>query len=283
VKKPVDIDYLINEVITLPSLPSTVSRISDLLNDPNSQLSDVGKIIATDPAIALKTLRLVNSAYYGLATKVTSVEHAVVLLGVKVIKNLVFTATVFDSFKNSADQLLRHSVASGMAMQILVESCGNVGNVDKEGAFIFGLLHDIGKIIFEEFLPDEFLDASQLARKRAIPLFEAEREIIGVDHAEIGGRLAESWKLPPELISAIAGHHDLSQCRSDTLRPLAAMLSAADYICVACGIPGEPGAVAVVSDDIWTASGLSAKQVPAILQKFFAGIPAIDEICQVAA
>lgn len=281
-KKPVDIDYLINEVITLPSLPSTVSRISDLLNDPNSPLSDVGKIIATDPAIALKTLRLVNSAYYGLATKVTSVEHAVVLLGVKVIKNLVFTATVFDSFKNSADILLRHSVATGMAMQILVESCGSVGAVDKEGAFVFGLLHDIGKIIFEEFLPDEFEEARCAARERGVPLYVTEREIIGVDHAEIGGRLAESWKLPPELINAIAGHHDLSQCRSDAMRPLAAMLSVADYICIDCGITGEPGAIAVVTDDIWKASGVTTKHAPHVMQKFFSGLPGIDEICQVA-
>ncbi|MBI5094643.1 MAG: HDOD domain-containing protein [Candidatus Hydrogenedentes bacterium] len=282
-KKPVDIDYLINEVITLPSLPSTVSRISDLLNDPTAPLSDVGKIIATDPAIALKTLRLVNSAYYGLATKVTSVEHAVVLLGVKVIKNLVFTATVFDTFKSGADVLLKHSVATGMAMQAMVESCGSRSDVDREGAFVFGLLHDIGKIILEEFLPEEFEQARGLAKRRAVPVYQVEREIIGVDHAEVGGRLAENWKLPPELINAISGHHDLSQCRSNAMRPLAAMLSVADYICVASGIPAETGAVCIVSDDIWRASGVTSRQVPAILGKFFAAVPGIDEICQVAA
>ncbi len=143
------LDYLLEEVVTLPSLPSTVAQITSLINDPNANLQDIGKAISADTALALKTLRIVNSAFYGVREKVSTVENATVLLGMKVIKNLVFTAAVFDSLQFGEEGLLRHNVACGMAMKHLLAS----GLVQAEGlenaddGFIFGLLHDVGKII----------------------------------------------------------------------------------------------------------------------------------------
>ena len=112
-KKPCDIDTLLDEVVTLPSLPSSVAHIMRLVSDPQCPLSAVAQAISSDPPLAMKTLRLVNAAYYGLRQQVGTIEHAVVLLGIKVIKNLAFTATVFDIMK---------PLSSGMAMIVTPRS-----------------------------------------------------------------------------------------------------------------------------------------------------------------
>ncbi len=277
-----DIDYLLDEVVTLPSLPRTVSHITELISDENCSLVMVAKAISADPAIALKTLRLVNSAFYGLRQEVSTVEHAVVLLGMKVIKNLVFTATVFDSFKSSVDTLLRHSVSCGVAMRVLVENSPHTTNESAEEAFIFGLLHDIGTIIFEQFLPKEYALVDAACVARGIPRYQAEREIIGVDHAMIGTRLAQKWRLPDTIINAIAGHHDLSQCPDETKKPVSAMLSIADYVCTACALPSHTNCVVQVEDEAWEACQLQGEDIPVILNAFFEAFPSINELVKLS-
>lgn len=277
-----EIDYLLEEVVTLPSLPATVARITQMLESPDCSLSEVGKAIATDPAIALKTLRLVNSAYYGLREKVTSVEHAVTLLGIKVVKNLVFTATVFDTLKSSGN-FLRHSIACGMAMRTLAERHPRPLPIESpDEAFIFGLLHDIGKIIFEQFLSEEYLAVTENCREQHKPSYEVEGEIIGVDHAEMGGRLAEKWKLADPLVDAIAGHHDLSKCKDPAMAEVTSLLCTADFICVACGLGVQPNDIATAPEAVWTAAGLSCEDMPVILNAFFETLPSLDELVSAA-
>ncbi len=277
-----NIDSLLEEIVTLPSLPATVSRITELVNTPDSALSEVAKAIQTDPALAIKTLRLVNSAYYGLAHKVTSVDHAVALLGMKVIKNLVFTATVFDTFNKGTDALLRHSVSCGVAMRILIAEIPGHADMEPEEAFVFGLLHDVGKIILEQFLAKEVESVQLLSRTNQIPLFEAERLIIGVDHAEIGSRLAQQWGLSTELVGAIAGHHNLSACQSDSARSLAATIAVANFICNASGIVSSPKAVLRIADEMWEVSAIPASEYPRILDRFFESLSSVDELISMA-
>ena len=150
--KVTDIDLLLDEVVTLPSLPSTVIQITDLINNPDSTLADIGKAISNDPSISLQSLRLVNSAYYALPNKITSVEHAASMLGMKVIKNIVFTASVFDTLQCEQESLIRHNVACAIALKRLVESdlVDTKAFPYQDESFIIGLLHDVGKIIFAQ-------------------------------------------------------------------------------------------------------------------------------------
>jgi len=277
-----NIDSLLDGLVTLPSLPSTVSRITTLVNSPDSSLSDVAKAIHTDPALAIKTLRLVNSAYYGLANKVSSVDHAVALLGMKVIKNLVFTATVFDTFNKGTDALLRHSVSCGVAMRVLVGELVEYAAMDPEEAFVYGLLHDVGKIIMEQFLPKEVESALLLSRAKKVPMYTAERLVIGVDHAELGARLAQQWGLSKELVVAIEGHHNLARCSEDSLRSLAATLSIADFICNASGIVAAQRTVIQIPGEMWEASGISAASYPHVLDRFFSALDGVDELIEMA-
>lgn len=277
------IDYLLEEVVTLPSLPVTVAHITEMISDPDCSLGEVGKAISADPAIALKTLRLVNSAYYGMSQRVTSVEHATALLGLKVIKNLVFTATVFETLQGGVDTFLRHSISTGVAMRILTAAGKHpslTGSPDE--AFVFGLLHDVGKIIFEQFLPKDFERVAEMCVSKGVPWCEAEREIIGVDHAEMGARLAEKWRLPADLVNAIAGHHDLSQCRDPNMKGLAALLAVADYIVSQAGIVAYPDTQVSVSDEIWATAGFTGAEMKAALDQFFDSFDTVEELMSLA-
>jgi putative nucleotidyltransferase with HDIG domain len=253
-----------------------------LISDPRCSLSTVAQAISADPPLAIKTLRLVNTAYYGLRQKVSTIEHAVVLLGIKVVKNLAFTATVFDIMKGGVETFYRHSVTCGMAMRALVEAGGG-GLESAEEAFVCGLLHDIGKVILDEFFPKESAEALQLSIERRLPAYEAERAMIGVDHALIGARMAQRWKLAEPLVNGVAGHHVLSQCESAAQWRVAALVSIADYICYACAVGARPEAVARVQDEAWAASGLTSEVMPAVMERFFGELPLVDELMRLTA
>jgi len=280
--KRYDIDALLDEVITLPSMPDTLGRITKLVNDPNCSLGDVAKAVSSDPAIALKTLRLVNSAYYGLGQQVATVEHAVVLLGLKVIKNLALTATVFATIRGSAELFLRHCIGCGVAMKVLAENgplSGHLAFADE--AFVYGLLHDIGKVILEEYLPSEYDQVRRAVQERAIPWHEAEEEVIGADHAALGARLAEKWKLAAPMSNAIAGHHNLEQCSPD-YRILAAHLTIADYLCAASGLPAYENPVFALQDDVWAVSQISPQVLAKIIERYFDSFSVVNEFVEVA-
>lgn len=280
---PQRIDWLLEELITLPSQPTTLARVTALMNDPDCSLQQVGRIISSDPAIALKALRLVNSAHYGLPNSVVSIEHAVMLLGLKVIRNLVLSAAVFETFKKGSDQLLTHCVACGVAMRTLLEKREEHRETFGEDGFVYGLLHDIGKIILAEYMPDEMERVIELVRDENIPPHEAERQVIGCDHAELGARLAMQWKLPLELVESIGGHHDLDRCTSDHNRELAALLGVADYLCWASGFGPVPRSAALdTRPEFWETAGITHRTVPPLLDRFFAAAPEIRELVDIA-
>ena len=273
-----DIDALLDDVVTLPSMPDSLAHITELINDPDCPLSEVANAIASDPAIAMKTLRLVNSAFYGLGQQVTTLNHAVVLLGVRVIRNLALTATVFDTMENSADRFLHHCVACGVAMRVLQEA-GPLGDrvATADEAFIYGLFHDIGKVILEEHLPEECEEAAEAVREKQIPWYRAEREAIGVDHGAVGARLAEKWKLAPGVVAAIQGHHDLSACAEED-RLLAASLGCADYLCSLSGVPAHEEFFFDLDESVWEAAELDHAALLGLVDRYFDSFHMVHEL-----
>ncbi len=275
-----DIDSLLDDVITLPSLPDSVERLTQLIDSPDCPLSEVARVISSDPALAIKTLRLINSAYYGLSNPVTTIEHAVVLLGAKVIKNLALTATVFDSMSKTAGAFLAHCVGCGVAMGVYSRS-GAAGRMIASGdeAFLFGLLHDIGRVIFVETMPREYAEVVNAARNSSTPLCQIERELIGADHAELGGRLAERWRLNPPMIDAIAGHHDPMKV-GENFRSIAATLGLADYTAYESGMPSFEGIIATAPPELWNIAEVNPAHLPEILDNYFELFPSIQEFSQ---
>lgn len=279
-----NIDYLLEEVVTLPSLPDTVMRVTTMVDDPECRLSDVAAAISADPSLSLKTLRLVNSAYYGLGQQINTVEHAVVLLGIKVIKNLALTASVFETLQVSTSSFLRHSITCGVAMRAFVASGKTKMSPMVEGdeAFVFGLLHDVGKVILEEYCKQQWPAVAAAVKERRIPWHLAEREIIGVDHAEMGARLADKWRLSPRLVDAIGGHHDIARCSDAAHRPLAACVALADHLCAASGLPSYRDPVYDIADEVWEEAGVNHANLPAVTSHFFQSYHGVDELLTLA-
>ena len=189
---------------------------------------------------------------------------------------------MFETFERGSSELLHHSVMTGIAMRSLVDHSACRGMIDPDEAFVYGLLHDVGKILIYEFLPKEAEAATLMSHARTMPIYEAERAVIGVDHAELGSRLIEKWGLPSQLAAAIAGHHDLSACADPADRKLAALVGIADFLCGVAGVPAAARAVLRLHDDHWPAAGITSRVVPAILDRFFASLGFVDELMRLA-
>lgn len=279
------IHHILEEVVTLPSLPTMVAKVTELVDDPNCPLSEIGKALSQDPSLALKTLRLVNSAFYGVREKVSSVEQAVPLLGAKVIKNLVYSAAVFDTLHEGEEDLLRHSVSCGVVMRCLLESGAAPGAsmIKPEEGFIMGLLHDVGKIIIHQYMADGFQKVAAMSLEKKCPWVEAEREVLRIDHAVIGASLARQWKLSDILADAISGHHDLSRCTDDTGHVGAALLAVADYICYASGVGGQNDIAPHLDPEVWKLTGITSTTICSVLEGYFSHILDVDQFLNPAA
>lgn len=196
----------------MPAFPKSVQKILELTRNINCLPKDLVGVIEKDPVMTVKILKVINSAYYSLPNKITSVGQSVVYLGINTIKNLSlgFAAVGIIPRFNSAGfdiQLyLMHSlVVASIGRQLAMQ--GAKGEVDPSDVYIAGLLHDFGKAVFAQFMAAEFRAAMTHAAENKIPLHEAEMLVIGTDHAFVGAMLAKRWQFADELVQCIHDHH----------------------------------------------------------------------------
>jgi len=225
----------IEQISALPTLPSVLAKVLTTSADPDASAVDLSQHIASDQTLSAEVLRLVNSAYYGLRRQVDSITTAVVLLGFFEVRNVVLAATAFRNFPDGdADydrtQLWRHSLATAMAADRLGKALGLPG----ERAFVAGLLHDIGKVVFDALYPSEFREAAHLAHLERLFIRETEEAELSLTHAEAGGLLGDRWDLPPAVVGAIRHHH--SPEGSAESPELAALTCLADYVAYEAGL-----------------------------------------------
>ena len=225
----------------MPAFPKSVQRILELTRDVNSTPKDLVDVIDKDPVVTVKVLKVVNSAYYSLPKQITSVGHAVVYLGFNTIKNLALSIAAIGMLpKDNASgfdiqQYLLHSLATaGLAKKL----ASKVIDADPNDCFIAGLLHDFGKVVFAQFMPDEFRLALQKSQSANSSLHAALQEVIGADHVVVGAMLVEKWRFAPALIETIRYQH-LSNFR-DT--DMIACVFGANQICkkLSFGFGGNP-------------------------------------------
>jgi len=213
---------VISNIRNLPTPPIVFHQIQKVINDPNVSAEQIASILSEDPAMSAKVLRLTNSAFYGLSREVESVKHAIVIIGLEAIKNLVLSASVLDMFKGKdidndfQEKFWRHSLATAFACRIVAKKFRNKIMADPDASFSAGLLHDIGKIIISCFLDAEFAQFKEVRTNDKNSLDnEIEQQLFGFTHAEIGGFLTESWKIPEKLTEAIANHHNITEVNTD--------------------------------------------------------------------
>ena len=203
-----NVKSVIGKIDRLPSAPRTYWALTHAAARPDVGLADLAKIVEEDPAMAAKVLQLVNSSYFGLAQRQTSVQQAVAYLGVELLKALTLTAHVFVSAATAAipgfalDALQAHSMlAARIAKRLLADK------KRAAEAFTAALVHDIGKLVLAMGVPDRFGEAVRSARETARPDHVVEKELLGVTHAEVGAYLLGLWGLPLTIVEAVAYHH----------------------------------------------------------------------------
>jgi HD-like signal output (HDOD) protein len=201
---------LVNRSIQLSSFPDIYYQIIKVMNDTKSSASHLAEVVGNDPGLSAILLKMINSAFYGLPAKVSSIVRAIALIGGNELSTLAMGISVIRYFKDIPPEMVdmkkfwMHSVAVGVFARLLVHH--KVG-LSEEELFIGGLLHDIGRLVIFRAYPHSAAYAMQLAEKRRIPLFEAERKVLGYDHAAVAGLLLEKWNFPKTLQQMIKYHH----------------------------------------------------------------------------
>lgn len=201
---------LVSRINRLPSVPSCYAKLLRALRDSDVPLQDIGKIVASDVAMTAKILQLVNSAFFGLRRHIGNPTEAVSYLGLETVKALTLTVSAFAQFETTGkfdvEQLRIHSIQVGT----LAKRMGNAMALPKpavDDCFTGGLLHDIGKLVLSANYPEKYAQAMALKCQQKLPQIEAERQILGASHAEVGGYLLWLWGLPDPVIEAVLGHH----------------------------------------------------------------------------
>jgi len=203
---------IISKVGDLPAMPSVVGEVMALTTNPDVALSDVSRVIERDPALTAKLLKVSNSPYYGMRQVVGTLKLALVILGVREVRNIVIGVAVLDALRDKDTEMLLHQHglwAHSTRVAAIAKKLGNHTKGAFQGEdFIAGLLHDVGKMVLWRQLEGEYrnlyLDAKRTGRK----LHEVEREKYGFDHADVIAALAAVWNLPDSLRAALLNHHD---------------------------------------------------------------------------
>lgn len=204
---------LIEDIRDLPTPPLVFTQIVKVVDDPDTSAYEVAAIIAEDPAMSAKVLRIINSAFYGLSGTVNSVKQAVVIIGLNGVKSLVVSTSVIDMFKGDRvgrefhDLFWRHSLAAAFGSRMLMRSLRPGDFAASELSFSTGLLHDIGKMAMYMTSPE---DCQRIFAAHGTPEEElrSERDAFGCTHAEVGEKLTQKWNLPADVSRAIAFHHE---------------------------------------------------------------------------
>jgi HD-like signal output (HDOD) protein len=197
---------LISRTTHLVSLPDIFIRLKTVVDDPESSMADVADVVAADPALTARLLKIANSPFFAFPARITTVARATSLLGTQQIHDLVLATTVTEAFSGipidiiSMREFWSNSIRCGLLSRRLAQEC-NV--LDSERLFVEGLLHDIGHLIMYQSLPEASAAALRESQQQDRPLFLVERELIGCDYGQVGSALMDSWYFPPGLIESV--------------------------------------------------------------------------------
>lgn len=260
-----DRDEIVLRLRRLPALPTVVG---DVLSSFANDEADIGLIcrqIARDQSLTARLLRVANSSFYGLQCRIATINDAVVVLGFRAVRSMVLTLSVSGMFKShncpgfDPQAYIRHCVGVGLAARSIALASGR--NADM--AFAGGILHDIGKLVLASLYAERYAQVQAYRAEHDCPLVIAERDILGIDHAIVGGLLADTWNFPATLRSAMAEHHSPSAATAESLADL---VHVADAIAHGLGVAGAGyDLVMPVDPTAWHRLGLEAETLVEIL------------------
>lgn len=252
------VDRILKSISTLPAFPATGNKVAQLLRKPDYSVAEIANVIKLDPSITANILKMANSVYFGTRQKISTINDAVVHLGQKNLLRAIQTAGVSKYYKkgaggyyDKATDLWEHSVAVALMSQIISKK---ITGEEDTTLYTAALLHDVGKIIMGEFVRDSLVKISALVSTQRVSFVEAEQFVIGINHAELGGKIAAYWNFPVEIREAISFHHrpDLLE-KEEKMMPWIVYM--ADQACLMLGLGGG-------------IDGLSYRAVDQVLKKF---------------
>lgn len=268
------IQSIIQNVEELPSLPDVVSKIINMVNDPNVSFKQVSDEISKDQAVTANILKLCNSAYFSKGKEISSIDRAIVILGLKEVKDIVVIATtktvlnrIIAGYDLGRGELWKHGVAVAMlAKKIAVESNQKaIADI----AFTGGIIHDVGKTVLSLFVQNTFKDILAAVTDRNITFQEAEKMIMGFDHQQIGEQVTMKWKFPKVLQSIVRFHHEPMSAPQEHIK-MVSIVHIANTLCLMAGIGiGSDGLYHELSTDAVAQLALKDAQ----LERFYSEIP----------
>lgn len=205
----VSADEVRARVQRLPPLPEAVHRLREALHDDDIPVERVVDAVGADQALTMTALKLANSSFYGVSRRVATLRDAVQILGLQTLSSAVLTAAVLSQFDRGScpgfdfDACWRHAVANGLCAQMLAEPRG----LDTDLAYTVGLMHDVGHLALAAHFPVQFAAAIEFGAEHDLSPLEAEQAVLGMDHGEVGGLIAERWRLAPVIVEAVRLHH----------------------------------------------------------------------------
>jgi len=233
-----ELERIIMSAGDLPTIPVVATKVMQLIESERATADELSKVVAADPAVAARVLKISNSSFYGRQGKIQNLSAAIVMLGFNTLKSIVITASVrqvYQPFGLTEKMLWEHSFGTALAARIIA---GKTGLADEEEAFLAGLFHDIGKVIMNNHDRSKFQLVMERCYNEEIPFHEAERSVYHYSHEEVGSLVIRKWNFPEMLTDTVLRHHDLafSDLGDLKLLHLTSIVSLADGFCQKLGI-----------------------------------------------
>jgi HD-like signal output (HDOD) protein len=254
---------LVARVRHLISLPDVYLRVRDLVNDPQSSLAEVASVIAHDPGITARLLRLVNSAHFGFRAKVDTVSRAVSILGMRQVQDIVLATSVVQSFAGVDNQVVnvdaywRKSVRCAVVSHLLAGACKVL---ERERLFVAGLLREVGHLVMYQQIPELAQEAMRVAGESRQPIHLAERQVLGFDYARVGAELMGEWGLPPSLVEAVRFHLEPGLAQAYPLEAAVVHIASCHVDAGDSGVESNGGRCRVEAG-AWQVTGLTPEAV----------------------
>jgi HD-like signal output (HDOD) protein len=201
----------------MPSLSTTLGKVMEICSRTDASPNELNKVISLDPVLTGQVLKLINSAYYSLVNKVTSLTRAITMLGMNTVKNIALSTAIIRTISGAkksralpTSKFWAHSIGAGVSARLLGE-VKEIPPMEREELFLAGLLHDLGKVPFG----DEYSGVLKVAKVEQLPLVQVERDLMGIDHQEVGSMIAEKWKLNTVITECITSHHETKTLTGD--------------------------------------------------------------------
>lgn len=259
-------DEMVASVQTVYTLPETFDRLSEAINSPESTMDEIAEILGNDQSMCMRVLELANSAFYGFPAKIETVSNALTLIGAQQIRDLILGTTVIEMFDGIPHELVnmnsfwKHSISAGLNAKIIA-SLRREANVER--FFVLGLLHDMGRMVMFQMIPEIMNELLQQAPEKETPLYKLELERLSFTHEDVGAALMTQWKFPARLSEAVRKHHQFSSFVKFPLE--SSVIHLADICSHSFGIHGSGETfVPPLHPQAWTQLGLDPQSLKQI-------------------